>query len=275
MVKAAPLAVLLSAHARTAPAPVAEAKSAQAAPVAAPAETASPKPAAPAKPEVKDDAAVRELTNRLRQLTFDRSPQALIQAAKERRKEGEADAAEAFRLAVLFGDWGTVKKTLDRVDPKDGKAVFDKLLVALKTSPEEIKQKIFQTNANTFVEINGSRMTIQDALILKDTIKERKKVLENLKIHQKTVASNVSREQKAFDDRVEAIINALTDKTASPEQIFAIRERTRAEQTALCGLSIVDSCNVDGFIIELEKEIKAIELDLDTELSALHECVHE
>ena len=131
MVKAAPLAVLLSAHARTAPAPVAEAKSAQAAPVAAPAETASPKPAAPAKPEVKDDAAVRELTNRLRQLTFDRSPQALIQAAKERRKEGEADAAEAFRLAVLFGDWGTVKKTLARVDPKDGKAVFDKLLVAL------------------------------------------------------------------------------------------------------------------------------------------------
>lgn len=149
------------------------------------------------------------------------------------------------------------------------KSDVDKLKHKLK-SYTEIKQKIFQTNANTFVEINGSRMTIQDAIILKDTIKERKKVLENLKIHQKTVASNVSREQKAFDDRVEAIINALTDKTASPEQIFAIRERTRAEQTALCGLSIVDSCNVDGFIIELEKEIKAIELDLDTELSIIN-----
>ncbi len=149
------------------------------------------------------------------------------------------------------------------------KSDVDKIKHKLKAYTE-LKQKILKANSVTSVEINGVVMTIQDAIVLKATLGERKEVLKNLKHHQNVVINNVSKEQKVFEDRVEAIIAASTDKTSSADQIFEIRTRVRAEQEALCGLSVFDPCGVGDYIQELEKEINAIELDLDTALSIVN-----
>lgn len=141
IVNALPLAFLISANAQTAPVVIGSGiltLSASETPAAgtpetveaakAPDKTSPEKPAA--KPAAKADPT-KELANKLKAMTFDRSPQALLQAVKERRKDEKPNPAEAFRLAVVFGDWTTVKTTLATLEPKDGKAVFDKLLGAL------------------------------------------------------------------------------------------------------------------------------------------------
>lgn len=155
IVKAMPLAVLLSANAQTAPVaptPVtATPVPITAAPASTPASAPEAKPPSPAPADTppKDDPAIKELAAKLKHMSFDRSPQAVIQAAKERRKDGRRDAAEAFKQAVIFGDWGTVKSTLAMLDPKQGKPVFDKLLGAIAEKAISVGVVLKQADAGS------------------------------------------------------------------------------------------------------------------------------
>ena len=72
-----------------------------------------------------------DLAKELAALKFDRSPQALLEATRAQRKGAALSPAEEFKMAVLFGDWTSVGKTLASL-PADGAAeVYSKLLATL------------------------------------------------------------------------------------------------------------------------------------------------
>jgi hypothetical protein len=121
-----PLVILLTATAASGqvieiipatPAPAAEA------PAAAP--SPAPAPAVEAVPEVPSLAKI------LREMKFDRSPEALLAATRAQRKGGELPPEETFKMSVMFGDWAEVGKVLATLPPEDATAIYSRLLESL------------------------------------------------------------------------------------------------------------------------------------------------
>ena len=154
-------------------------------------------------------------------------------------------------------------ETLNKVIQSD----FDKIK-SLVERMTRIKQKIVDSNSKTMVTINGVKMTVQDAIILKGTVEERKYLLKNLKQHKANALANIEKFQSDFDKQIEEILRVSVDeKTQTPDQMMEVRSRIRAEQNSLLEPKLLDPMNVIGFIEKLEQEIKCIVEDLDTELS--------
>ncbi len=86
-------------------------------------------PVAPGAPAA--DTAAADFGKALHKMTFDRSQEALLAATRAQRKAGEISREDAFKMAVILGDWAAVGKTLAEVAPEDGAAGYSKLLEAL------------------------------------------------------------------------------------------------------------------------------------------------
>lgn len=157
------------------------------------------------------------------------------------------------------------KEGLERLIKGDVDSIKAKIANVTK-----IKQSICKANAVTMLTVNGVEMSIQDAIVLKETLPLRKHVLKNLKHHYSTVVSNINREDKSIEERIEQIISASIDKSSTPDTIMAVRERVRAEQINLVGLKLIDPCGVVDYIKHLEDEIAHIEQELDTNLSIIN-----
>ncbi|MGC4014708.1 MAG: hypothetical protein QM755_09370 [Luteolibacter sp.] len=102
----------------------------------APADAAqtTPQPAAqPALPteQPKEAGADQDLAKALRTMKFDRSGEALLAATKAQKKDTPPTAAEAFNMAVMYGDWPEVGKMLSTLPPQDAAAGYARVLDAL------------------------------------------------------------------------------------------------------------------------------------------------
>lgn len=100
-----------------------------------PAEAPQPAPpapeAAPAEPAAPEESEEVKLAKKLREMKFDRSPEAVLAVTKAQRKDGEPPAEEAFKMAVMFGDWEAVGKTLASLPKEDAAAIYAKLIETL------------------------------------------------------------------------------------------------------------------------------------------------
>ncbi len=78
-----------------------------------------------------DDKAGEEFAKALRELDFNRSPDAVANAISKLRSDEELAATEVFRHAVLFGDWKRVAETLASLPVDQARPVYQKIISTL------------------------------------------------------------------------------------------------------------------------------------------------
>ena len=97
-----------------------------------PAKEVPPAPAVdgnqPAEVPESDEA---KLGKALRTMKFDRTPAALLAATRAKRSAGELPAEDAFKMAVMFGDWAYIGKALAGLPEEDAVAGYTRLLDAM------------------------------------------------------------------------------------------------------------------------------------------------
>jgi hypothetical protein len=101
-------------------------------PAQPPADAAAPgeKPAEPEKPAQPEETAEMKLAKKLKEMKFDRSPEAVLAVTKAQRKD-DLPPDEAFRMAFMFGDWAAVGKMLATLPPADAKEIYGNLISAI------------------------------------------------------------------------------------------------------------------------------------------------
>ncbi|MCP5548558.1 MAG: hypothetical protein H7A50_14420 [Akkermansiaceae bacterium] len=102
----------------------------EAKPDAAAAEKEKPAEEAAPKEETPEEKA-KKFAEELLKLKFNRSPEAILEVTRARRKDEELTPVEEFNRAVMFGDWKAVGTTLASLPPEEAKKVYHKLITTL------------------------------------------------------------------------------------------------------------------------------------------------
>lgn len=88
-------------------------------------------PAAPGAPAPEPELPDTSLAAAVREMDYNRSPQALLAATRAMRKQEENTEIQTFHMAVLLGDWVTVGKMLATLPTEDAAAGYSRLLASL------------------------------------------------------------------------------------------------------------------------------------------------
>lgn len=88
------------------------------------------KPAEGDKPAQPEETAEVKLAKKLKEMKFDRSPEAVLAVTKAQRKD-ELPPEDAFRMDFMFGDWSAVGKTLATLPEADAREIYKKLIETL------------------------------------------------------------------------------------------------------------------------------------------------
>lgn len=140
-------------------------------------------------------------------------------------------------------------------------------ILSLESRINEIKFKIDQSNLVTKIKVGSKEMTIQEALVLKNSIDLRKSRLDRMKRLYRQAKSEYD---AALEDNRKRIEKTVADNTAalSGSKVDPELERHAAEQVeSLYGVKFVDPLSLETVIKELESEIEEFESNVDYALS--------
>lgn len=138
----------------------------------------------------------------------------------------------------------------------------------LISNRDKIKKAIVKSNAETFVEVGGVKMTVAEAIERKNSIKYEKSVLLMMEGQLKRAEVEVGRgneeaEKKAFE-ALQSVIgkeNARAPKKEDTEAIYApVYDKYK--------WSVIDPINTNLIIKELKKNIEDFDNNIDIELSS-------
>ncbi|MFD0893561.1 hypothetical protein KBB96_07565 [Luteolibacter ambystomatis] len=175
-----PLSLVLAASAASAQVvqivplqPAAQAQPAQPVNPQQPAQPAGEAAAGPAKEGEKKEAdPTKELAKELKSMRFDRSGEALLAATKSQKKDTPPTPAETFGMAVMFGDWTEVGKTLATLPPQDASAIYGKLLDSLGDQSISVGA-VLKTPENSSDEDEDPRERMQRQMKEREELKKK------------------------------------------------------------------------------------------------------
>lgn len=138
----------------------------------------------------------------------------------------------------------------------------------LISNRDKIKKAIVKSNAETFVEVGGVKMTVAEAIERKSSIKYEKSVLlmmENqLKRSEIEVGhGNKEAERKAFE-ALQSVIGKESARAPKKEDTDAIYTPVYDKYK----WSVIDPINTSLIIKELKKNIEDFDNNIDIELSS-------
>ena len=128
-----------------------------------------------------------------------------------------------------------------------------------------IKKAIVSSNQSTTVVIAGKTMTVQEAIIEKNYIDNKKNLLSRLKDLYLDAKSHYEYENKQNENIIEGIVNATTEKNS--KSIIEARQKAEDMINSTKKLSFVDPIKVQEKIKKLEQEIEDFESNVDYSLS--------
>ena len=128
-----------------------------------------------------------------------------------------------------------------------------------------IKKAIVSSNQSTTVVIAGKTMTVQEAIIEKNYIDNKKNLLSRLKDLYLGAKSHYECENKQNENIIEGIVNATTEKNS--KSIIEARQKAEDMINSTKKLSFVDPIKVQEKIKKLEQEIEDFESNVDYSLS--------
>jgi len=126
-----------------------------------------------------------------------------------------------------------------------------------------IKGLIYESNLKTKVTIGGKKMTVSDAILVKETIPYKRKLLNTLKSQYETAEYRVSNE----NDEVQARLDNQTSKFGD--------DKTKAQDIAdfsknfikMNGAELIDPANIPAYALKLDEELDNFENEVDFILS--------
>lgn len=126
---------------------------------------------------------------------------------------------------------------------------------------QEIKEKIVMSNATTKATVAGKEMTIAEIIEYKNTIKNKKELLNNLK----SAYTGAIREKEYRNREIESRLDNRYSKfeTKNDELVSKLRKEDEEKEF----FNIVDPLDLSKVIEDLEKEIDDFESEVDFVLS--------
>ena len=138
----------------------------------------------------------------------------------------------------------------------------------LISNRDKIKKAIVKSNAETFVEVGGVKMTVAEAIERKNSIKYEKSVLLMMEGQLKRAEVEVGRgneeaEKKAFE-ALQSVIGKENARAPKKEDTDAIYTPVYDKYK----WSVIDPINASLIIKELKKNIEDFDNNIDIELSS-------
>lgn len=137
-----------------------------------------------------------------------------------------------------------------------------------------IKMAIDQSNSVTVIHVGGKDMTIQQALVLKNTLDMRKMKLRNLKSMASAAKNDFERAESQNTDTIEKMISGSIGKDSTETQKKSAREEAENYIKNTKAVTMVDPCEIDRLIKELNDEIVDFETNIDYALSESNSVTH-
>lgn len=197
----------------------------------------------------------------------------ITRALAERKvliKRHEKAVSELALIAVQRGN--LLQGNYTHIKPEDfekkSKEAMQSIL-ALESRIDEIKFKIDQSNLVTKVKIGSKEMTIQEALVLKNSIVLRKNRLKKMKslfvVAKNEYNSSIEENRKKIDKEVSENTAALSGTSSKPNPELESQVKERVE--ALYAVNFVDPLGLETVIRNLEFDIEEFESNVDYALS--------
>lgn len=131
-----------------------------------------------------------------------------------------------------------------------------------------IKKAITITNSTTLVTIGNREMTISDAVDLKNTLPNRKALLDQMVRNFNDGVARANKANSELDVKVERLVTQLYsgDSKATPDQTKAVRDA----QVEQYGTNLANPLDAVVLIKQLRDEIEEVSLNLDFALSEVN-----
>ena len=166
---------------------------------------------------------------------------------------------------------GTAKKSM--IAGYDTEALGKKIQAGVNGIEELIRKRfllkaaIVKSNHETKVTVNGTEMSVAEAVVFKGLLPQKKALLQSLRTAftaaQRALNDAQEKEAKRINDLITASLT--TDMTDETRRVKA--SDIRAEQVADVGPELFDPAGVREKIDKLDEEIKFVETELDFVLS--------
>lgn len=197
----------------------------------------------------------------------------ITRALAERKvliKRHEKAVRELTLIAVQRGN--LLQGSYTHIKPEDfserAKSMMQSIL-SLEARIDEIKYRIDQSNLVTMIKIGSREMTIQEALVLKNSItlkKERLKKMKSLYTTAKIEYNDaVEENRKKIDKEVSENTAAILGSSSKPDT--GIEERIKESVERTYSVVFIDPLSLEQEIAKLESEIEEFESNVDYALS--------
>lgn len=148
---------------------------------------------------------------------------------------------------------------------KTASAAYDSATALIKRRAD-IKNAIVISNATTYVEIAGEKMTVAEAIERKTSIDYDKKFLKTLQNQYDTVLADVNRSNESMESDLNEHISDMlgSDKTKiDATLITTVSETYRAQNE----MEIINPLDLKNIIDEMTERIERFESEVDYKLS--------
>ena len=176
----------------------------------------------------------------------------------------ELDLIAVQRGSRLMGSYSHIKPEDFVEKVKEGW----QSILSLEARIDDIKNQIDKSNLVTIIKVGSREMTVQEAIVMKNSISLKKNRLFRMKqlYRQALVANNDTLEENR--KRVEKTVADNTAASGSMSKIDPELEKKAVEQIeGLYGVRFVDPLSLETIIKQLELEIEEFESNVDYALS--------
>lgn len=153
------------------------------------------------------------------------------------------------------------KENFERLAKSDYQSVNDLIL-----NRSKLKSSIVNSNAITKVNINGTEMTVAEAIERKSSIVYEQNLLHILKQQYNDASNTVLRENKKVDEQVNKLLETLVGKDSEKKITKEDQEAIEKPYRDKNEFSLVDPMNLYEEIQKLEAKIDGFNSNVNTAL---------
>lgn len=143
-------------------------------------------------------------------------------------------------------------------------------IVDLISNRNALKSAIVQSNAITYVIVNGKTMTVAEAIERKKSIEYEVMLLDEMKKQYARTTDTISKENKKVDNKIDELLATLIGKDTSKEINKESQEAIEIPYRNKNEYEMVDPVDLLNKIEALEEEIDGFMSEVDTRLSVIN-----
>lgn len=167
---------------------------------------------------------------------------------------------------------GSAKKSSDKVgvvkkDKFDERAKASYQSVTdLIANRNALKSAIVKSNAETTITVDGKAMTRAEGIERKNSIEYEEELLAEMKKQYVTATTNVEKENKKVDNKVDELIATLVGKDSTKQLSKEDQEAVEKPYRSKNEFEFIDPIKIFDKILDLESDIDGFKSNIDSQL---------